>query len=920
MAADNVQANAGTGGSIFRTFSDGTNEWCASVVSYVTGGSAGAWTLQAVDATHGLPVAVVGAVAVTGTFWPATQPVSTGQLPGALGQLTAAGSLGVVLASDQGAVPVSGAFWQATQPVSAAALPLPAGASTAAKQPAPGTAGAASADVLTVQGVASMTPLAVSGSGTFTVSGTVTANLGTLGGAALDATLTGGTQKTKLVDSGGTNVVAVSAAGAVKVDGSAVTQPVSGTFWQATQPVSVAATLTTSDLADGSVTGGTAGTKSILAGGQYNASPPTLTAAQQAALQLDASGNLKVNVTAGGASGGTSSNFGAAFPATGTAVGFKDSAGTNLAAGNLDASGNLKVNVAAGGASGGTSSSFAAADPATGTAAGYSDGTNMREARVFDADTGAGTQYVLGALLKKPASGGSVDFGTGTDPVRTDPTGTTTQPVSGTFWQATQPVSGTFWQTTQPVSGTVTANLGTLNGAALDASVTALQVSQASTTSGQKGGLALGAVTTAAPTYTTAQTNPLSLTTAGALRVDASATTQPVSGTFWQATQPVSGTVTANAGTGTLAVNQSQWAGTAVDTNSGVKSAGTLRVVIATDQPALTNALKVDGSAVTQPVSGTFWQATQPVSGTVAATQSGTWTVQPGNTANTTAWKVDGSAVTQPVSGTVTANIGTTANDRATTAQTLSMASTANAVALACPGTGSGNIQVTGATWTGTLIFEATVDGTNWFSIPAAAVGTGALVTTTTANGQWSIGSAGFAQVRVRCSVTGTNSATVSIECSPGCDMVTLGNPLPAGANTIGAVTQASGPWTVQPQAGTAGGATPGRYLAAAAANQDSVSIKGSAGTLYMMLVINVNAAVRYVKLYDKATGPVSTDTPVQTYGIPGNTAGAGVAVPIPATGLAFANGIGMRLTTGQADSDATAVTAADLAISYGYK
>lgn len=65
------------------------------------------------------------------------------------------------------------------------------------------------------------------------------------------------------------------------------------------------------------------------------------------------------------------------------------------------------------------------------------------------------------------------------------------------------------------------------------------------------------------------------------------------------------------------------------------------------------------------------------VDGTVAATQSGTWTVQPGNTANTTPWlttinqggnsatvtaanalKVDGSAVTQPVSGTVTANQG----------------------------------------------------------------------------------------------------------------------------------------------------------------------------------------------------------------------------------------------------------------------
>ncbi len=43
------------------------------------------------------------------------------------------------------------------------------------------------------------------------------------------------------------------------------------------------------------------------------------------------------------------------------------------------------------------------------------------------------------------------------------------------------------------------------------------------------------------------------------------------------------------------------------------------------------NGLKVDGSAVTQPVSGTVavsnFPATQPVSGTVAATQSGTWNI-----------------------------------------------------------------------------------------------------------------------------------------------------------------------------------------------------------------------------------------------------------------------------------------------------
>jgi hypothetical protein len=45
--------------------------------------------------------------------------------------------------------------------ITAASLPLPTGASTAAKQPALGTAGTASADVITVQGIASMTPLQV---------------------------------------------------------------------------------------------------------------------------------------------------------------------------------------------------------------------------------------------------------------------------------------------------------------------------------------------------------------------------------------------------------------------------------------------------------------------------------------------------------------------------------------------------------------------------------------------------------------------------------------------------------------------------------------------------------------------------------------------------------------------------------------
>lgn len=72
---------------------------------------------------------------------------------------------------------------------------------------------------------------------------------------------------------------------------------------------------------------------------------------------------------------------------------------------------------------------------------------------------------------------------------------------------------------TVTVAGTVTANIGTTGGLALDASVTGLQVGQASSTSGQKGELTQGAATTSAPIYADGTTNPFSLDASGNLRV-----------------------------------------------------------------------------------------------------------------------------------------------------------------------------------------------------------------------------------------------------------------------------------------------------------------------------------------------------------------------------------------------------------------
>jgi len=67
--------------------------------------------------------------------------------------------------------------------------------------------------------------------------------------------------------------------------------------------------------------------------------------------------------------------------------------------------------------------------PASGTQMGASDGTNLQVPRVFDVDSGGGTSYVLGVNLRISGSGGSVEGGTASNPIRVDPTGTTTQPV-----------------------------------------------------------------------------------------------------------------------------------------------------------------------------------------------------------------------------------------------------------------------------------------------------------------------------------------------------------------------------------------------------------------------------------------------------------------------------------------------------------
>lgn len=327
------------------------------------------------------------------------------------------------------------------------------------------------------------------------------------------------------------------------------------------------------------------------------------------------------------------------------------------------------------------------------------DGTN----------NGTGTLPISGTITTVAGGGGSTAINDGTttsQKLAVDAAGK----IGLNNFPASQAVTGAFWQTTQPVSGTVTANAGTgtmnenlaqVNGTAIGSptaagtsatgNILAIQgvtggvpISVSGGGGGGGGAPLTGGATTAnaasqavgiAATNGTNQV-PLFATAANALKVDNSAVTQPVSGTFWQTTQPVSGTffqttqpvsiatMPSTPVTGTFWQATQPVSGTFFQTTQPVSIASmpttpvtgtfwqaTQPVSLATNTPTLqsgstTTVTQATGSnlhvvvdtAPTTAVTGTFWQATQPVSGTVAVTESGTWTVQPGNTANTTAW------------------------------------------------------------------------------------------------------------------------------------------------------------------------------------------------------------------------------------------------------------------------------------------
>lgn len=340
-----------------------------------------------------------------------------------------------------------------TQPISAAALPLPTGAATSARQAAPGTAGTPSSEVSSVQGVVGGVAVPVSGS--VTVSGTATVTQGT-------AAAIGAPWPVQLSD----GAAALGTAGnPVRVDPTGGTaQPVSGTVTVGTLPagsISAGATGTagTPSAAVVSVQGVASGTVLPVSdgGGSLTVDSAQLPAA------LGAGGGLRVD------------GSGTALPVSGTValsgtstVQGSGTAGTP-AGGVLTVQGAPSMTALVVDGSAVTQPVSGTVTANIGTIAGVATETTLSTINGKLPSTVAADRTTAGAPAAVRLSDGTGFIGAAAAPVRTDPTGTTTQPVSDAGGSLTVDgtvgVSGTVTVdgsgVTQPVSGTVTANAGT---------------------------------------------------------------------------------------------------------------------------------------------------------------------------------------------------------------------------------------------------------------------------------------------------------------------------------------------------------------------------------------------------------------------------------------------------------------------------
>ena len=354
--------------------------------------------------------------------------------------------------------------------------------------------------------------------------------------------------------------------------------------------------------------------------------------------------------------------------------------------------------------------------------------------------------------------------------------------------------------------------------------------------------------------------------------------TVPVSGTFWQVTQPVSGTVTAAQAT---AANLRAQTATESATGAAV--------------PAMAGF--VGGGAAGG--AGNLTGATVKAASTAAAATDTALVVQ--------------LAPNQPNLSTafnVTAAQATAANLRAQTA-------TESATGAAVPAT-AGFIGGGAAGGAGNLT-GATVKAAS-----TAAVATDTALVVALSPNNNSLANALFTKHTDGTNTAAVKAASTAAAAADPASVVSLSPNSPAkifdGTNTAAVKAASTAPAAADPAlvvtisphslVNTVGGATFTKIHAAATNN--AAVVKASAGQVYGWYFFNNSAATKFVKLYNKTTTPApATDNGVLaiTIAVP---AGGGTNV-FWAAGVAFGTGIGIAIVNLVSETDNTSVAAADV-------
>jgi len=224
--------------------------------------------------------------------------------------------------------------------------------------------------------------------------------------------------------------------------------------------------------------------------------------------------------------------------------------------------------------------------------------------------------------------------------------------------------------------------------------------------------------------------------------------------------------------------------------------------------------------------------------------------------------------------------------------------------------------------WWGTfagagLAFEASYEPNlaTWVAISALPAAGGAPVTSLSnqsAANAYEVYAPGALAVRVRS--TALTSGPMNVRAIPVAMMQDVAPAVAGGSIDFNAVSSSSnkliGDVAVSPRATSAGLASVAR-LASAAASTNAATVKTSAGRLYKARGYNAATSARYLKLYNKASAPtVGTDAPVVTIALAPSKEFDLDLLPI---GEYFSTGIAYALTTGAADADTGALTAADV-------